>query len=309
MLTSFFSKSNPINYLIVGALIGIGYVLINFLDSNLQFNLLIIGKHILLAALTIFIMLLLDFIIRKNNLTGKSTYGILIFTGFVLMVPATLRNGSVMVALLCSLLALRRIFSIPSEKNIEKKILDASLWIALASFFYFYSLLYLFVLYFAILRRPQTLFRYLFIPPIGLAAVFLMATAYFYLMENSFAWFDTYVSAIGFDFSAYNSFQLMIPTTLFISLAIWICLYRIFRISSIKRKERPNFVVLITILVCSLFIAFGAAVKDGSELLFLLPTLAIATTEYLEKRKEKYIKEIFLWLVVLTPVLLLFVEM
>jgi hypothetical protein len=307
MLTSFFGKSNPVNYLIIGTLIGIGYLLINLFGNTFDFDVLLLVKQIVLAGLSVFMMLLLDFIIRKNNLTGKSTYGIFIFAGYMFMVPSIFENGAVMIAVICTLFAIRRVFSIPSEKNIEKKILDATLWIALASFFYFYSLIFILVLYFAILRRPQTSFRYLFIPPLGLFAMFLIVAAWFYMAEDSLAWIADYTGSIGMDFNAYNSFQLLIPTALFVTLTVWIVMYRLFKISAVKRKERPNYVVLIVLLIASLFVAMGANQKDGSELLFLIPILAIATTEYLEKRKELYVKEGFLWMVVMLPIGLLFI--
>jgi len=307
MLTSFFSKSTPINYLIIGALIVIGYLLINIFAVDPQFNLIDILRHLVFATLTIFIMLLLDFIIRKNNLTGKSTYGIFIFAGFLLMVPPILKNGTVMIAAMCCLFSMRRILSFSSEKNIEKKILDASLWIALASFFYFYSLLFLFVLYYAILRSPNASFRYLFIPPIGLVAVFIMATAFHYVIYDSFGWINDYLGVTSMDFSAYNSFSLLIPSALFLALAIWITMYRIVRLSKIKRKDRPNYFILLLMIITGIVVAIASPVKNGSELLFMLPFLAIAATDYIENREEPYIKEVFLWIIALVPIALIFV--
>ena len=122
MLTSFFGKSSPVNYLIIGMLIGIAYLAVHIFGFSPEFNVLNLLKHIFLAGLAVFMMILLDFIIRKNNLTARNTYAIFIFAFFLLMVPVILQNGNMIVAVLLCLLAFRRIFSLTSDKNIEKKV-------------------------------------------------------------------------------------------------------------------------------------------------------------------------------------------
>ncbi len=85
MLTSFFGKSRPLNFLLL-----ICYILVisglhyfSNPDSGVS------SKEILMAlgvvGLLIFSMLLLDFIIRKNGLTRLNTYAILIFSCSIMM--------------------------------------------------------------------------------------------------------------------------------------------------------------------------------------------------------------------------------
>lgn len=301
MLTSFFKKSAPINYLIVGAILACGFLIAQFSNAEGLVSLGDILRYLLFAGVVILTLLLLGFMISKNDLTKKNTYGILIFACFVLMIPMVFEQRDLLLAMVFCLFAFRRVFSFTSEKNIEKKILDASLWLALASFFYIWCLLYLIPLYYAILRQPKTKFRYLFIPILGLICVITLTTAFFYLFENSTSWFKELIPSIGFDFSVYSSFHLLIPATIFISLILWIGFYRLFHVSSLMRKQRPNYVLLLVLLVVSLAVALGADVKTGAELYFVIPALAIATTDYLENREERYIKEIFLWVIVLLP--------
>jgi hypothetical protein len=306
MLTSFFSKSNPVNFLILGVLLVISFVAYHILSLKTEIDTGNILKLIAISALLIFTTLLLDFIVRKNNLTRKSTLAIFIFTFFVLMVPSIFGNTSILIAQICCLFSLRRVFSFASEKNIEKKILDASLWLLLASFFYFYSLLFFAVVYYAILGRPKTSVRYLFIPVLTALAILSITTSYFLLTENSFDWFLNMITPVSWDFTAYSSLRLLIPTTLFVSAIIWIGFYRLYKVSSIMRKEKPNFLVLLVILVTALVISLTAQVKDGSELYFLIAPLAITAEDYLENQEEKHISEIFLWILVVLPGVLVF---
>ncbi len=307
MLTSFFRKSAPINYLIIGIVIIAGYILAQDSGEIKEMDVLELLKHIGFSGVVVFSMLLLDFIIRKNNLTKKNTYGILIFAGFLLMVPSIFKNRELMLALVFCLLALRRVFSFTSEKNIEKKILDASLWIALAMFFYFYSLFFFVPVYYAILRRPHASYRHFFIPPIGILITFILIAVFHLFMGVSFNWIYAIVSDVSLDFSAYNSLELVTSSALILVLLMWVGFYRLLRVSSIMRKGRTNYILLLVVLITGLVVAIAAPEKDGSELFFILPPLAIATTDYLENRENRLIKEIFLWIIVLLPVGRLFI--
>jgi len=307
MLTSFFSKSNPVNFLLLGTALGIAYVISLFGKDYSEFDLWNFLEIVAVAGLLVFTILLLNFIVSKNNLTRKNTFAAFIFTAYTLMIPAIFDHTNIIIAVVCCLFALRRIFSLPSEKNVEKKILDASLWLVLASFFHFYCLIFFVVVYYAALRRPRTSFRYLLIPLLAILAVISITTSYFYLTENSFAWFERHISTVSFDFGAYNSFALLIPASLFLSSVLWICFYRLVKVGSMMRKERPNFLVLLVIILSALAVSLGSAVKDGSEMYFLIPPLAIATADYIENREELYIKELYIWLVMLLPVALLLI--
>lgn len=307
MLTSFFNKSNPINYIIVGILIVLGYGagMVSFETEVLTMQLVV--KHLLFMVGSIFVMLLLDFIIRKNNLTKQNTYGIFIFAGFLLYFPIGLQAHGILISNVLLLFALRRILSLHSEKNTEKKILDASVWITLASFFYFYSIFLFIAIYLVLFKRPQNNYRNYFIPLLGLSAIFMLATTYHFLKEDSFQWFYSWQTEIAVDFEAYNSFSLLIPTSILATFIIWAGLHRIFSTTKISRKERPNYLLMLYILIITVFISLASPAKTGAELLFILPPLAIITANYVENINELLFKELLLWLIAGIPVVLFFI--
>lgn len=178
MLTSFFGKSSPVNFLLLSIFI----VVVRTVQAILFFKgsfgwtpAFVLLGHILAS---VFAMLLLDFIIRKNALTQSHTLGIFVFCCWMLCLPV-LESWQMAVAQLFILLALRRIFSLSSDKKDEKKILDATLWILLASYFYFWSILFFGALYLAISNKNQKPFRYFFIPIVGALGMLLLATAFF----------------------------------------------------------------------------------------------------------------------------------
>lgn len=314
MLTSFFSKSNPINYLIIAILLSIGYIYGGVATTEVSLTVSSVLEHLMFMIVVVFSMLLLDFVIRKNQLTKQNTFAILLFGCFFWMFPVIFTAQMALLANLFLLLAFRRIVTLHSDRNNEKKILDASIYITIASFFYFWSLLYFVVLFIAIFRKPETTFKQLLIPVVGFATVFILATTIFFLTQDSFEWFYTWKTAISFDFSAYNSRTILFPLAVLLTLILWTAVYRIIRVNAAASKERPNYILMLVILVVTLFIALAGPVKTGAELVFVLGPTAIIATNYLERigvsatgeGEEIWFKEILLWLLVLLPVGILF---
>ena len=311
MLTSFFGKSNPINYLILGVFIVAGYLLGSILHSEIFITPTLLLRHSIFIIISVLSMLLLDFIIRKNHLTTNNTYAIYFFTCFLVMLPVIFLQHKIILANAFLLLALRRLMSLRSDKNSEKKILDASIWITLASVFYFWSILLFIPLWIAIVQKPNSNYKQMLVPFTGFLAVVILNTTYQLIVSNSFSWFVNWRDEVDFDFSAYNSASILVPVTIILAFYIWTAIYRILKISKLSLNERPNHLLLLYVSITTLFIALGAPEKTGSELLFIMAPVAIISANYIESsEKEKYrekdvsefwFKEIMLWLVLILP--------
>jgi len=304
MLTSFFGKSNPINYLLLAILIFGAYVFKVFVAEN-TFVLWMVLEQLILGLIIIFSMFLLDFIIRKNNLSKNNTYGIFLFTCFLIACPAIFFNGNIILANTLLLMALRRILSFRTDKNMEKKILDAALWIALASFFYFWSLLFFFVLYFALIKNSNTNHKQLLIPIVGFSGVFVLAATYHFLTAHSFDWFFSWKTAIGKDFSVYNFRGVLLPTAIIFTFLIWTGFAGFFKLGTMSKKEKPNAIILLLTVITMVIIGLTSEQKSGAEVFFILGPLVIIIANYIENIEEFWFKEVLLWLALLLPIIVL----
>lgn len=305
MLTSFFGKSSPINFLLLGIFIFIVALLQEFSGTNWQLDLATGAHFMAMVLLLIFSMLLLDFIIRKNKLTQSHTFGIFIFSCVALLFWSYL-DVAMLISQIFMLFGLRRIFSLTSDKNIEKKILDASIWILIASYFYFWSILFMVLLFMAIFFRNHREFRYYFIPVIGFIGMFLISTAFFYLKEDSFSWFLDWTQSISFTYTGYGSPVIMIGITFLLSVLIWSLLHRIRLISEVQKKYKSNFKLVIYAAVISIVMTAFSAVKSGSELLFMAAPMAIVVAGYLERKEDLLLKEWLCWIFLLLPLITFF---
>ena len=149
MITSFFSKSKPINLIIAVTIMVLTFILkllYNYYTSQiLNLNTCLITFFI--SLLTVF---LVDFITKKNNLSAQSDYTLMWYSlCFILLIKEF--NLSILVCHLLILLSIRKIISLKSQKEVTKKIFDASLWIFIATLFNFWCVSYLGVLLFSIL--------------------------------------------------------------------------------------------------------------------------------------------------------------
>ncbi|MEL6810834.1 MAG: DUF6427 family protein [Bacteroidota bacterium] len=307
MLTSFFGKSSPLNFLLVSIyvlFISLGYY---FGNSEGSFVLTEMLSFVFTLGILIFSMFVLDFTIRKNGLTLINTYDILLFSCAAMMLSMLMPASQIVISNLFLLLAMRRVFSLQSFKNNERKILDASLWIAIASVFYFWSLLFVVALYIAISLKPQKSVRYFLIAPVTFFGIFLVATAYHYIHEDSFGWFVNWLGDVSFQFSPYSDIRILIFLTFIGSLLIWTVFSKIASISAAPKKDRPNQILSLYVLLVCLMISLLCPEKTGAEFLFFLAPAAIIFAGYIEKKTEVWFKEILLWVFVLIPLIFIWI--
>lgn len=313
MLTSFFGKSSPVNYLLLSVFIIIATIVVLFSSDLSSITGFIIAKYSFVVIGGVFSMLLLDFIIRKNHLTLGNTYAILLFSCFLVSLPMIFLEPKLIFANILILLALRRIFSLASENNRSKKILDAAIYITFASLFYFPAIGFMAFLFLAILRYIGLQFKMMLIPIVGICVVFVLSTTYYLLLENSFSWLYSWVQPISIDFSSYNSLKVLAPITILISITIWTGFHTLYKLPSLAKKERPKTTLLLSLMIISIVVALASPLKNGAEVLFMMPALSILAANYIAYKKADmltpdmkttyWFKELLLWSAVLLPVL------
>src|SRR5690606_35010110 len=105
MLTSFFGKSKPINFLAVAVFMAVFYLIANAetLFSNFNPGTLALKTGVLIAF--VLSATVLDFIAKKNDLTKRSAYKILIFAVFSVSFISILRDNQAIAANLFVLLS------------------------------------------------------------------------------------------------------------------------------------------------------------------------------------------------------------
>ena len=300
MITSIFSKSKPINFIIVAVFVIILFVITNY---NLLFNELNIALGaISKLCITLFLVFLLDFIISKNNLTQKNSYAIMTFGLLFGMFPEAMTYSDLLFSNLFVMFALRRLISMHSKLNIKKKLFDAGFWIAMATLFYFWSFLFFALVIVALIYYSQNDIKNALIPFVGVATVLVLLVTY------NIVRYDVYVKSSNFeryaslDYTTYNNTDSIIKFTILFTSFVWTLIYY-FRILPDKNKKlRPSYFIIAWSSTIALLIAIISPDKNGSEFLFLFAPFSIIMANYIEAISEKWFREIFITLFIITPI-------
>ena len=297
MIASFFKTSKPFHFVIMSLLALFLFVWYRK-DGFLQgFDAITVLSEVALYFVLIFSLAVITFINSKNNLTKKNSYHILLFVLFLALVPNTLKNNNILLSNLFLLLAFRRLISIKSYIDVNKKLFDAAFWIGVACLFYFWAILFFGLIFITLILFSIDRVRSWIIPFIAISTLFVLVTCYYILFENTLFYFDDIIETVSFDFTVFNFLNSVIGITFLISIGLWSLFYYWKKLRDVARVKRSSFMLVFYYLVFAIAIAIVTNNKTGSEFIFLFTPLAIITSNYLEDIENSWFSEVFVWII------------
>ena len=305
MITSFFNKSKPTNFVIVFGVTILAFVMarISFIMGGISVDFLM--KQLVLILIGLSSILLLNFIASKNSLTHKSNYEVLLYSLFLLFITQTTSDSDILLSNFFVLLGLRRIISMHTEKDTKKKLFDAAFWIGVAALFYFWSILFFVLVILSLVLYTDNNLRHWIIPFLGLTTIFVIGISASIVLYDDY--FDIFVfpPQVSYDFSTYNSTSFIIAITILLSFGVWSSLIYLRNIKKQKKVNRASYKANILAALIGFLIVIQAPDKNGSEFLFLFAPLSIIIANYIEIIQEKWFKEVFLAVLIVVPFILL----
>lgn len=303
MITSIFSKSKPINLIIVSVFIILVFIIYNVSTLfNLTEDAL---KAVTKVLVIVFSLFLLDFIVAKNNLTKKNGYAIMTFGLLFGMFPSALKYSDLVFANLFTIFALRRLISLQSNLHIKKKLFDAGFWIMLAALFYFWAILFFALVIVALIYHSKNDIKNIITPFVGVATMILLLSTYNVIFNDSYIVSSNFQRFSSVDYTAYNSNAFILKLTVLFSAFSWILFYFFRIIPEKNKKQKPSFFLIAWASIIAVLVAIIAPVKNGSEFVFLFAPFSIIMANYIEVISEKWFKEIFVALLLITPIVAL----
>jgi len=221
MITSFFRTSKPLHYLIFLVLFFAIFVFQSFYNHNI--NQSPISYFTLFGVFFLFLVtfFVYVFIITKNDLTQKNSFAALYLCLFIGIIPQFFLTPIVMLSNLFVLLGLRRIFSLKKNLNTKKKLFDAGFWIALATIFYPWAILYFVPLFVAILMITSDYFKNTFAVFFGALSVSLTAFLYIFFLNKDFDIWLKLMPQINLDLSIYYDLITFFPLAILLTSSLW----------------------------------------------------------------------------------------
>ena len=221
-------------------------------------------------SLLVAIFFLSLFIISKNSILKNNQYislGLIIFCGVYFKMPSEI---NITASYLFLLLSIRKIYSLKSKKNQNKKLFDIGFW-------YLISIILNPVNLFFIITILTGIFIFYKISPVVILKIFagmlgatLMALFYFDLTENiplTQDYFIDIIDQIWIIYSANDTFlNQNLDHWLFASITLLIFLYYSFRFFGNNLGERIKNLFLITFFINSILLSF--VINEYSIFLF-----------------------------------------
>jgi hypothetical protein len=255
------------------------------------------GIFLAAAVLSVFV---LNFIVRKNSLCEDNSYAILFYILFWGMFPASMLNGGIFVSNFILLFAFRRLYSLRSSLRTREKIFDSAFWIGIASIFYLWSFLYLFLVYAAIWLFRKADWRSIWIPVIGYLTPVFLAYTYLLAFDDLERFRGIWTFDLSFDLLTYSDVRFFLPLVV-IGLLFILSIYPTTKKSLLAKIDfKSTWQLLIIHVAVSMLLMILAPEKNGSEFSFLFFPLSIIFANFLQILEKYWIREGILYILFFT---------
>lgn len=295
MISGIFGKTKPINYVLLLGFIFILYWFVYFYVSNNSAEPAVIVWQSLVLLVLLFSVLVINFVVNRNQITSANSYVALYFILLILIFSRSVTDNN---AIFCSfflLLACRRLLSLRSLKNIKLKIMDATLWVLVASLFYDWAILFLILVYIAIyIYEPKNLRNWL-VPLVSIIVFVLLSYAVLILANNEGYLLQHY------KFQLDNIREVFTDWKLNTKLIIYALLTAVTALAVFLKSGKLGLGRIINLRVITLYFALSIVVIILSLMAGDLPVLisffpgAVFLGKYVEMIKRKKIKEVVLY--------------
>lgn len=308
MISSVFGKTKPINYIILLVVLFFFYWGVNLFLFEKSFTPEELIIQILVLGVLLFSIFIVNFIVKRNQISGTNSFCILYFTLLIILFPEVLVDNN---AILCSfflLLAMRKLISMKSLKNLKLKLFDASIWILVSSLFYDWALLFLFLVFISIyFYEPKNIKNWL-VPVIAVFGSFLITFCVLILLNNTSYLENHYQFELGI---SDHLLDLWTHSSKLVIYAIVVIITGFFSFVKIGKLGLGR---IITMRLVAIALGLGLVIsfiKTSNTVFPVLITFfpgAVLLSRYAEMIKKSNVKEVVLIVSVAAPFLVLVAE-
>ncbi|TDT46357.1 hypothetical protein CLV90_0407 [Maribacter spongiicola] len=309
MISSIFEKTKPVNFIILLVFLFLFYWSVQFYLFDVSMSNVEIVPSIGILTILLFSVFIVDFVVKRNKLTSTNSFAILFFTLLFVVFPETLGDNNAILTSFFLLLAMRRLLSIKSLKNIKLKIFDAALWICISSVFYEWALLYLLLVFAAIfIYEPKNIRNWLVIISVGFCFFMILYGILVLLNEPDFI-LEHYDFAINYDAIFPIKWWTSLKMTLYALFNMALAFSAFVHLS----KSGVGKVVVMRLIAFSFVIGLVVNVLVTSEnnnavMITFFPSV-IFIVNYLESIKKPKLLELILVSSILVPIIVFVVKL
>ena len=307
MISSFFSKTKPINYVVLSIFLVLFFGFYHFLGVSHK----VLDDNYLLDVLSLIAlvvqMLLINEIVRTEKVTGFSSYAMLFFVLLLVVFPETMMDRNVVFCNFFILLSLWRMLAVKSIKNVRSKIFDASFFIGVASLFIDWTLVFLALVFLVINLYDKGIFKNWLVPFLAIITVGILTFTTF-LLYNDFQFLEEhYRFRIGFFKENLTSFK-MIKSIIYNVLLLIVASLVFLKLRQKGGGKLLALRILFFAFLLSIIITLLSSNTTTSVLIGFFPA-SVFITNCLETFKQNRYKEVALVILLFLPFFILAVQL
>jgi len=293
MISSFFGKTKPINYIVLAIFLFLFYFTNVFFQIGEQRINEAIPLEILLFTGLLLSVFIINQIVRSEKATEANSYTMVFFVFLIVAFSDELVLQNVIFANFFLLLAFSRLLSIKSIKNVKHKIFDASLLIAISSLFYDWALVFMLLVFFVIGVYDRKTFKNWLVPFLGMTTIFVLTFTVLKLKGSLNFFEDHYQFSLGL-FTTKSFFQVLnIKTLIYLILTIIVSIWVFVRLRNVSGGK------LLLLRIVFLIFVLGTGIilftpADASPVLITFFPASVFFTNYFEGIKRRKLQEVVL---------------
>ncbi|MBC7847589.1 MAG: hypothetical protein H7Y10_13990 [Flavobacterium sp.] len=309
MITSVFKKSTPLNLILVVFLMLVFFLIYQFQDLSWTNSLVSIFQKGGLFVVLLGSIFITNFVAKRNGLSKDSSYTIFFYFLFLLFFPSSLDNANLILSNFFILLALRRLISLQSLKASKEKIFDASLWIFVAAFFHFWSILYIVLVFISIIFHVSRDYRNWVLPFIAFFSVATITLIFLITFDINIIEFVKAHVTTNFKLDYFTNNYQNGAFSIYLTIALFFVISMFASLSSKPLLLHSSFKKIITSFFIGIVIFVISDDKSNDLLLFTFAPLAMMATSHIEIKQLQLKQELVLAVLILCSLFTFFSQL
>lgn len=296
MIANFFNKTKPVVFFIVSLLLFLYYVVALYEYEFETFSILWLAKKIGVFFLFVVFLLIASFIIKKNSLTQNNSYAIVLIVVLLGTFYESMFENTIIISNILLLFVLRKIYSLKSGIKTKAKLYDAGFWVGITALVYSWSILYMILIYIALIIYQRITIKNLMVPIVGLLTPIFIYFTYCFYFDNLLQFYNCWDFSSGLVFTSYHELKLLVPIAVVLAAILWSIVVITPKVSVSGIHEKRTWRVVLNHLIISVIIIAFAPVKNGSEMLFMVFPVSVVITNFLQITTSENFKNLVLYL-------------
>ncbi|WP_190810442.1 EpsG family protein [Flagellimonas sp. S3867] len=308
MISSFFGKTKPINYIVLSVFLFLFYAVYLFFGGGQGLSLDTLPGEVLVIGILLFSMYIISRMVKVEKVTDLSSFAILFFTLLLVAFSETLGYRNAIFANFFLLLAIWRLLAIKSVRNVKHKIFDASFLICVAGFFYDWALIFLILVFVAINVYDRKPVKNWMVPFAAIITVLILSFTLLKFNDSLGFFVEHYQFKIDFLYNDFFRHPGVIKRLVYTSIMLVLMLLVFLKV----RKKGGGKLILLRmvflVFVLGSIMSFFKFDETSPVLITFFP-VAVFLTNYLENIKRTKLRELVVGICVLVSFLLFILDL